>query len=189
MHTAIEEKVYPWIRSQDVVHEGKIRPDVQFVDVRTPAEFSQAHVPGAINIPLDELPLALSTLNAKSEEGPIVLICRTQNRIKLAYDQLDRFGIGNCHLLEGGMTAWKAAGHPVVQGRRVVSLEGQVRMVAGALIVLGVMLGAGVNPWFLAIPIGVGAGLFHAGYTDSCLMGTILAKLPYNRKGGRGNQP
>lgn len=178
---AVEEKVYPWVRAQDIIQEGKVRTDFQVIDVRTPAEFGEVHVPGAINIPLADIPGHLSELRAKSEERPMVLMCRTQNRIKLVYDQFQQAGVNNCHLLEGGITAWKAAGHPIVEGQRAISLEGQVRMVAGALIVLGTILGVAVNPWFLAVPAGVGAGLFHAGYTDSCLMGTILAKLPFNR--------
>lgn len=179
--TVVEDKVYPWVRAQDILRDGKVRTDFQVIDVRTPAEFGEVHVPGAINVPLADIPSHLSELKAKSEEGPIVLMCRTQNRIKLVYDQLQQSGMSNCHLLEGGITAWKTAGHPIVQGQRAISLEGQVRMVAGALIVLGVILGVAVHPWFLIIPAGVGAGLFHAGYTDSCLMGTILAKLPFNR--------
>lgn len=179
METAVEKQVYPWVRAQDILQDGKVRTDLQVIDVRTPAEFGEVHVPGAINIPLADIPRYLSELKMKSEEKPMVLMCRTQNRVKLVYDQLQQ--PKHCHLLEGGITAWKAAGHPVVQGQRAISLEGQVRMVAGALIVFGVILGVAVNPWFLVIPAGVGAGLFHAGYTDSCLMGTILAKLPFNR--------
>jgi len=182
--TTVEEKVYPWVRAQDLMQNGTVRQDFQLIDVRTPAEFGEVHVPGAINVPLADVASHLSELKTKSEDRPIVLMCRTKNRIKLAYDELNQFGISNCHLLEGGITEWKAAGHPVVQGERAISLEGQVRMVAGAMIVLGVILGVTVNPWFLAIPAGVGAGLFHAGYTDSCLMGTILAKLPFNRAKG-----
>ena len=184
VETTVEEKVYPWVRAQDILQDGKVRMDFQLVDVRTPAEFGEVHVPGALNVPLADVASHLSELKAKSEQGPIVLMCRTKNRIKLAYDQLNQFGVNNCHLLEGGIVAWKVAGHPVVQGERAISLEGQVRMVAGAMIVLGVILGVTVNPWFLAIPAGVGAGLFQAGYTDSCLMGTILAKLPFNRAKG-----
>ncbi|MDT7042394.1 rhodanese-like domain-containing protein [Candidatus Nitronereus thalassa] len=180
METAVQEKVYPWVRAQDILHEGKVRADFQVVDVRTPAEFQEAHVPGAVNIPLADIPAHLSELKAKSEEKPIVFMCRTQNRIKLAYDQLPQ--PNHCHLLEGGITAWKTAGHPVVQGQRAISLEGQVRMAAGVLIVVGTLLGVAVNPWFLLLPAGVGLGLFHAGYTDSCLMGMVLAKLPFNRK-------
>ncbi len=180
--TAVEEKMYPWVRAPDIMQDGKVRTDFQVIDVRTPAEFGEAHVPGAINIPLADVAAQLPVLKAKDEDGPIVLMCRTQNRVKLAYDQLQQ--PNRCYLLEGGMTAWKAAGYPVVQGQRAVSLEGQVRMVAGALIVVGIILGVAINPWFLILPAGVGAGLFHAGYTDSCLMGTILAKLPFNR--GRG---
>jgi len=182
VESAVEEKVYPWVRAQDILQDGKVRIDFQVIDVRTPAEFGEVHVPGAINVPLADIPSHLSELKVKSEERPIVLMCRTQNRIKLVFDQLQQ--PHHFHLLEGGITAWKAAGHPIVQGERAISLEGQVRMVAGALIVLGVILGVAVNPWFLVIPAGVGAGLFHAGYTDSCLMGTILAKLPFNRVKG-----
>ena len=178
---AVEEKVYPWVRAQDIMQDGKVRTDFQVIDIRTPAEFGEVHVPGAINVPLTDISGHLSELRAKSEERPMVLMCRTQNRIKLVYDQFQRAGMNNCHLLEGGITAWKSAGLPIVQGARAISLEGQVRMVAGALIVVGVILGVAVNPWFLVIPAGAGAGLFHAGYTDSCLMGTILAKLPFNR--------
>jgi rhodanese-related sulfurtransferase len=183
VETAIQEKVYPWVRAQDILQEGNVRTDFQLIDIRTPAEFREVHVPGAINIPLADIPSHLAEIKAKSEETPIVFMCRTQNRAKMVYDQLQPTGISHCHLLEGGISGWKAAGHPVVQGERGISLEGQVRMVAGALIVLGTILGVAVNPWFLVVPAGVGAGLFHAGYTDSCLMGMILAKLPFNRSG------
>ncbi len=186
---AVEEKVYPWVRAQDILQEGKVRTDFQVIDVRTPAEFGEVHVPGAINIPLADVPSHLAELKAKSEERPIVLMCRTQNRIKLVYDQFQQSEMPHCHLLEGGITAWKAAGHPIVQGQRAISLEGQVRMVAGALIVLGTILGVTVTSWFLLIPAGVGAGLFQAGYTDSCLMGMILAKLPFNRVRSPLNRP
>jgi len=186
--TASQETVYPWVRAQDILREGHVRPDVQIIDVRTPAEFGEVHVPGAMNVPLPDVGRHVDELKSQGEQRPIVLMCRTQNRIKLAYDQLTQAGVGNCHLLEGGIHQWKASGHPIVEGQRAISLEGQVRMVAGALIVLGVLLGVAVNSWFLVIPAGVGAGLFHAGYTDSCLMGTILAKLPFNRGGGPVSQ-
>jgi rhodanese-related sulfurtransferase len=131
VETAVEEKVYPWVRAQDILQDGNVRTNFQLVDVRTPAEFSEVHVPGALNVPLADVANYLSELKTKSEDGPIVLMCRTKNRIKLAYDQVNQFGISNCHLLEGGITEWKAAGHPVVQGERAISLEGQVRMVGG----------------------------------------------------------
>lgn len=161
VEAAVEKQVCPWVRAQDILRDGKVRTDLQIIDVRTPAEFGEVHVPGAINIPLVDVATHLTELRSKSEEGSIVLMCRTKNRIKLAYDQFHQ--LQNCHLLEGGITGWKAAGNPIVQGQRAISLEGQVRMVAGALIVLGTILGVAVNPWLLALPAGVGAGLFHAG--------------------------
>lgn len=175
--------VYPWVRDEDILNNGKLREDLCLIDVRTPGEYGEAHVPGSQNIPLADVERHISEIKAKRTDRPIVLICRTQNRIKIAYDQLTKNGITNCHLLEGGITAWTAAGHPVVRGEKAISLERQVRMVAGAMIVVGVSLGVTINPWFLVIPAAAGAGLFHAGLTDSCFMGMLLAVLPFNRKG------
>jgi len=69
----------------------------------------------------------------------------------------------------------------VEKTRSVMSLERQVRIIAGSLILSGILLSIFINPWFLAIPIFVSSGLIFAGATDSCMMGVLLMKLPYNR--------
>jgi hypothetical protein len=64
-----------------------------------------------------------------------------------------------------------------------MSLERQVRIAAGSLVVLGTVLGAFVHPAFLGLPAFVGAGLIFAGVTDTCGMGMLLARMPWNRAG------
>ena len=85
--------------------------------------------------------------------------------------------------VEGGTQAWEQAGLPVVRGKKTISLERQVRIAAGALVFLGTILGAAVSPYLLIIPGFVGAGLVFAGITDTCGMGMMLAKMPWNQVG------
>ncbi|MEO8327483.1 MAG: rhodanese-like domain-containing protein, partial [Nitrospirota bacterium] len=120
-------------------------------------------------------------LKTLSREHRIMLLCRTQNRVRIAYEYLTNHGLTNCGILEGGITAWVNQNKPVVRGQHRMSLEGQVRAIAGGLILVGIGLGLTVHSGFLLLPTVVGVGLLHAGLTDSCLMGMLLSNLPYNR--------
>lgn len=151
------------------------------VDVRTPAEFSEAHIPGSINMPLADLDQHLPALRARGEGKQVLLVCRSGGRASQALAQLERAGMSNCRVLDGGLSAWVEAGKPVRRGRKAFSIERQVRVVAGALVVLGTVLGAFVSPWFLLLPAFVGSGLVFAGLTDTCGMALVLARLPFNR--------
>jgi hypothetical protein len=71
----------------------------------------------------------------------------------------------------------------VTRGKKTVSLERQVRIAAGLLVVLGVVLGWLVHPAFVGLSAFVGAGLTFAGITDTCAMGMLIAKMPWNRAG------
>ena len=155
--------------------------DPVYIDVRTPQEFESVHISGARNIPLPDIHKYVDELKTLSQERPILLVCRTQNRVKIAYEYLTNNGLTNCEILDGGITAWLAQGKPVIKGQQRISLEGQVRAIAGGLILIGVALGFMVHSGFFVLPAIVGAGLLHAGLTDSCLMGMLLSKLPMNR--------
>ncbi len=156
---------------------------VDLIDVRTPAEYREVHASCARLVPLDELDPAALLAGRKSMEEPLYVICRTGNRASKAGEKLVAAGHGNVVNVEGGTLAWEAAGLPVVRGKKTISLERQVRIVAGALVFLGSLLGGLVNPlWFLLSGF-VGAGLVFAGITDTCGMAMILARMPWNQVG------
>ncbi|UCH90603.1 MAG: sulfurtransferase [Nitrospirota bacterium] len=159
------------------------RKEFLYIDVRTPQEFEGVHISGARNIPLPDLHTYVDELKTLSQERSIMLVCRTQNRVKIAYEYLTNNGLTNCEILEGGITAWIDEGKPVIKGQQRISLEGQVRAIAGGVILIGIGLGFTVHSGFFLLPAIVGAGLLHAGLTDSCLMGMLLSRLPMNRIG------
>ena len=111
---------------------------------------------------------------------PVYLICRSGSRGKQACEKLLSAGYENVVNVEGGTLAWEKAGLPVRRGKKVISLERQVRIAAGSLVLLGSLLGL-LSPWFFALPAFVGAGLVFSGVTDTCGMGLLLAKMPWNR--------
>ena len=150
----------------------------QLVDVRSATEFATAHLPGAINIPLEQIELRTADLNA---EGPVVLVCKGGTRAHMARELLPDSG-RNLIVLEGGTDAWVKEGHPVVRNTIARwALERQVRLIAGALVAIGVLLAEVVSPWWLIVPAFVGCGLMFAGISGLCLMGEALARLPWNR--------
>jgi rhodanese-related sulfurtransferase len=152
-------------------------------DVRTPAEFAQVHAQGARSMPLDELDPAAIAAQRRSSDEAVYVICQSGGRAGKACQQLTDAGLANVYSSEGGTAAWEKAGLPVVRGTsKVISLERQVRIAAGALVAIGVALGWTVHRDFLAIPAFVGCGLVFAGITDYCGMGLLLAKMPWNRR-------
>ena len=163
-------------------------PSVRFLDVRTPGEFESEHIRGAYNVPLDTLGKHAAELSS-SLSDPVMLVCQSGQRARQADATLRRAGMANLHVLEGGVNAWLAAGLPTVKGTKRMSLERQVRIVAGGLAAIGGVLALVVNPWFGALPAFIGSGLVFSGVTDTCTMAMLLARLPYNRPGGRAPQP
>ena len=67
--------------------------------------------------------------------------------------------------------------------RTPLSLQHQVHIVAGSLVLLGTVLGVIASPWLLVLSGGVGLGLLYAGLSGTCGMATLLAHLPYNQRG------
>ena len=151
------------------------------IDVRTPAEFGEVHVPFAVNVPLDRI--TPESVREAANGAPVYVICRSGQRAKNACEQLARGGVDNLTLVEGGTQGWVDAGLEAVRGKKAISLERQVRIAAGALVVLGSALAWFVHPAWLALPAFVGAGLVFAGVTDTCGMAMLLAKMPWNQTG------
>lgn len=155
---------------------------VELIDVRTPVEYRELHAEPARNIPLDKLdPAALIHSHNGCPQKPLYLICRSGGRSRQACDVLVKAGYTNVINVEGGTMAWESSGLTVVRGKKAISFERQVRIVAGLLICLGTLLSWLVHPAFIALSAFVGAGLIYAGVTDTCGMGLLLARMPWNR--------
>jgi rhodanese-related sulfurtransferase len=151
----------------------------RLLDVRTPAEFETVHVPGSYNVPLDLLREHRAELRNHLDEE-VVLICHSGARAGQAERALAGAGLPNLTVLDGGITAWQAVNAPVRRGRRRWDLERQVRLVAGS-IVLAAVLGSVVVPGLEWVAAAIGAGLTIAAVTNTCAMGMLLGRLPYNR--------
>jgi rhodanese-related sulfurtransferase len=155
---------------------------IELIDVRTPLEFREVHASAARNVPLDSIhPTSLMQSRNGSSDDPLFIICRGGARGEQACQRFIEAGYHNVINVEGGTQAWEACGLPVVRGKKAVSLERQVRIAAGAIVLVSGLLAITVNPWFAAIAAAVGGGLALAGITDSCMMGMMLAKMPWNQ--------
>lgn len=164
---------------------SKSKP-VELIDVRTPAEFGEVHVTFARNVPLDRLDAKAVAARAGGE--PVYVVCRSGSRGAKACEAIAAAGFPNVVNVEGGTLACVDAGLPVVRGRKVMSLERQVRIAAGSLVLVGVGLGF-VHPAFFGLAGFVGAGLVFAGVTDTCGMGMMLARMPWNRRAAKPTCP
>jgi rhodanese-related sulfurtransferase len=156
---------------------------VELIDVRTPAEFDALHAADARLVPLDRLdPAAILSSRNGSGGEPIYVICESGGRSARAAELFQAVGFANVFSVEGGTAAWERAGLPVVRGaRRVIPLERQVRIGAGSLVLVGLVLGWLVHPALFGLSAFMGAGLVFSGVTGFCGMALLLAKAPWNR--------
>lgn len=148
----------------------------RLIDVRGGDEFARRHVAGAENLPLDRLPATLG-----AGEGQIIFTCRSGQRTAMHQARLAALAPG-AGVLAGGVDGWAAAGLPLVENRAApLEIMRQVQIVAGALVLAGVLLGWLVAPALAGLAAFVGAGLLLAGATGFCGMARLLAWLPWNR--------
>jgi rhodanese-related sulfurtransferase len=151
---------------------------LQLIDVRSSSEFASGHIPGAVNIPMDQIEARLQDL---CPGLPLVLICQAGTRARMTADLLANTP-HDIVVLEGGTSAWIQNGLPTVCCiRSRWSLERQVRLIAGVLALAGALLALTVNAKWVFLSAFIGLGLTFAGLTDICAMGMLLAKMPWNR--------
>lgn len=150
------------------------------IDVRTPLEYGSEHAEASLSLPLDQV--SLESLKKLTDDSTIALICKSGTRASLAAEKLKDQGL-EIYVLEGGMDAWIAQGLPTVYGKKAMSLERQVRIAAGALVLSGAVLSLLGFSYMVYLSGFVGAGLIFAGLTDTCAMGLLIAKMPWNQKG------
>jgi rhodanese-related sulfurtransferase len=154
----------------------------ELLDVRTPAEYTACHVPGANLIPLDELNAAAFLKQRGAADKPIYVLCQSGGRARRAIERFSQAGFKGCVLVEGGTQAWIDAGLPVNLGEsRVLPLMRQVQIAVGLVSAIGASLALTMDPWFALIPLVTGCGLLVAGLTGFCGLALLLAKMPWNK--------
>ena len=139
---------------------------VDLIDVRTPAEFGDTRANCARNVPLDVLdPKAVMAARNGVANQPLYVICKSGGRSSQACKKFLDAGFANVVNVEGGTSAWVAAGLPVIRGKKAISIDRQMRMLAGTLALAGVAL-TYIDPRFIGLTVFIGAGLIFAGVTD-----------------------
>ena len=163
----------------EVIAAERDNPTVDFVNVCTPAEYQEKHIPGVRNVPLDRLKDHVSELGTKQT---IYVHCRSGNRGRQAIEQLRSLGVSaELVNVEGGLMAWEAAGLATNSLTTRLPIMRQVLVAAGSLVLLGYGLSLLIDPAFIFLSVFVGAGLTFAGLTGWCGMSYLLARMPWNR--------
>lgn len=165
------------INATDLFARVQNGESIALIDVRSPAEYSALHAQGAVNLPLEEVSED-RIAHIASGKSSVAFICKGGTRSKKACSAVTRAVFS----VTGGTDAWTASGLPVVEGKGVISLERQVRIGAGALVLLGALGAFLIHPGMVGLSAFVGAGLIFAGVTDWCGMGLLLARMPWNTK-------
>jgi rhodanese-related sulfurtransferase len=164
------------------LHQTSERVDL--IDVRTPAEFREVHIEFARNVPLNRLkPKAIAAERNGRANEPLYVICRTGSRGHQACEKLSAAGL-NVVNVEGGTLAWDAAGLPVVRGKTTISLDRQVRIAIGIIVLSSAVLAALHHPYWTGLAAFMGAGLIFSGITDFCGLALMLGRMPWNQVSG-----
>ncbi len=169
------------ISCQELQQRVSSEASVDVIDVRTPVEFREVHCTHARNVPLDTLNPESVIAERADAEQPLYVICKSGARAEKACAAFMAAGVSNVVNVKGGTDAWAAAGLPVVRGKKAISLGRQVRMAAGSLVLAGSAAGYFGPDYWIGLAAFVGAGLVFAGITDTCGMGMMLAKMPWNQ--------
>lgn len=160
--------------------------ECQVIDVREYSEFNSERITDAQLMPLSNFEKHAAEIDRTK---PLYLMCRSGNRAKQAAERLEKKGFTDIHVIEGGMLAWSNANLPIIKGEsKVWSLERQVRFTAGLVVLAGILLAVLIHPYAVLISALIGAGLVFSAATDTCAMGMILARMPWN-KGPLDSEP
>lgn len=155
------------------------RDEAILIDIREPDEYAREHIPGARLVPLSGFDRADFP---QDRERKAVFHCQSGTRTKQAAGKILGAGFGEVYCLDGGLQGWKKAGLPTRFNRKApISIQRQVQLTAGSMVVLGIVLAALLSPWFALLSAFVGAGLMFAGATGTCALASLLTIMPWNR--------
>ena len=172
------------ISPEQFVHYCKTHK-TNLIDVRDPVEFRFVHAADAENIPLDQLDpkKIIGDLRGKKEDRTVFLVGNEEEMAKLAGKKFISHGFRDVINVEGGMAALEDAGIAVERKKEPMSIERQFRLLAGILVLLGVILSQHYDPSFVWLAGLVGIIILFSGLTNACALGMFLAKMPWNRSG------
>ena len=154
---------------------------VSLIDVRTPVEYEEMHLPDSHLMPLDQLD-PQGVKDASEHADQCVIVCRSGKRAEQAFQKLSANGCERLVILDGGVMAWEEAGLPLVRSQKArLPLMRQVQLAIGVLALTGSILALTVDKNFAFLPALLGAGLSLAGATGWCGMATLLSKMPWNK--------
>lgn len=94
------------------VEKVRQRDDVVVLDVREDWEYAEGHIPGAVLVPLGQIPDRLDEI---PQDKTVIAVCRSGNRSNQATQFLQQQGFTNIHNMQGGMQAWSQAGYDIEQ--------------------------------------------------------------------------
>ncbi len=152
--------------------------EARLIDVREYPEFAEGHIEGSELVPLGTLDMASE---AWDRAEPLTLICRSGRRAEEARHTLAAKGFQSLNVLQGGVQAWTNGGKPLIAApNKPWSMERQVRVTAGSLVLAFFGLGLLTSKKFFLGAGLVGAGLVYAGVSNSCMMASVLGRMPWN---------
>lgn len=179
-------QAFPEIAPMELTRRLQDDPRATVLDVRSPAEFRAGHIPGARLVPIEELDASnlADVIDGAdpSADNPLYLTCHAGKRAERAAQLLREAGLEHLALVQGGTEAWQKAGLPVNSCDTAFSLERQVQIAVGSLLVLKVVFGFTVHEVFFVAGAAIGAGLIAAGITRWCGMAQVMARMPWNRR-------
>ena len=156
------------------------KPNLAIFDIREADEFAREHIVGAQNTPISKFDC--SSLNNLSMEKTVVFNCQSGNRTKMNEDKFKTLQCDKVYVLKNGLTEWKNLGCAIaINNKAPLPLMRQVQIVAGFLVLLGLVLSFTVSSYFSLLSGFVGAGLMFAGISGYCGMANLLMLLPYNK--------
>lgn len=164
--------------------KAPLQANCTILDVRTDMEHAGQHLDCPhIHIPLDQLNVDDFVMKNKlTNDSQLYILCHSGKRAERAAGLFNAKGIKNIHVIDGGISACQGCGVTVKsKSSAPISLERQVRITAGIMIVLGSILALLFSSAFLIITLFVGCGLIFAGITNKCGMALLLTKAPWNK--------
>ena len=162
------------------LHRWMMEDKAVLIDIREADEYAREHIPGSRPVPLSGFDAADF---ADSADKIAVFHCASGNRTAQAAPRILARGFQEVYQLAGGLAGWKQQGYETRINRKMpIPIQRQVQIIAGSMILCGVLLAWLLSPWFVLLSAFVGAGLLFAGLSGSCAMANLLGLLPYNRR-------